>query len=148
MAGEGRARHPVRAAGMGAAYVVAVAALNRLGLGPVDRDLSGAALRRGGLRGIREVVRRLGIDAPHLIFGHTHRSGPWPYDDRAEWTTAAGGTIVNTGSWVYQPHFLSAEPNISPYWPGTAVVVDDDGPPRLIRLLGDRDHGELRPPLR
>jgi hypothetical protein len=58
----------------------------------------------------------------------------------------AGSRIVNSGSWVYQPHFLSTEPNASPYWPGTAVVVDDDGPPQLIRLLGERGHRELRPP--
>ena len=53
---------------------------------------------------------------------------------------------MNTGSWVYQPHFLSTEPNASPYWPGTAVRVDDTGPPRLIRLLGDRTHPELQGP--
>jgi hypothetical protein len=146
MAGRGRARHPVRAAALGTGYVAAVAAINALGLGPVDRDLSGAALRRGGLRGIREVLRRLGVTAPHVIFGHTHRSGPWPIDDPGEWTTAAGTRLCNTGSWVYQPHFLSDAPNASPYWPGTAVVVDDDGPPQLIRLLGDRGHPELRSP--
>jgi hypothetical protein len=120
--------------------------INALGLGPVDRDLSGAALRRGGLRGIHEVLRRLGVTAPHVVFGHTHRSGPWPADDLGEWTTPAGTRILNTGSWVYQPHFLSAEPNASPYWPGTAVVVEDAGPPQLIRLLGDRGHAELRSP--
>jgi hypothetical protein len=147
MAGEGRARHPFRAAALGTGYVAAVAALNALGLGPVDRDLSGAALRRGGLRGIHEVLRRLGITAPHVIFGHTHRSGPWPGDDQAEWRTPAGTQVHNTGSWVYQPHFLSERPHASPYWPGTAVVVEDDGPPRLIRLLGDAlGHRELRLP--
>jgi Calcineurin-like phosphoesterase len=144
MAGRGRARHPVRAAAFGAGYVAAVGVINALGLGPVDRDLSGASLRRGGLRGIREVLRRLGVTAPHVIFGHTHRSGPWPVDDQGEWTTAAGTRLHNTGSWVYQPHFLSDAPNASPYWPGTAVIVEDGGPPRLIRLLGDRGHRELR----
>jgi len=146
LAGEGRARHPVRAAALGGAYAGAVAVINALGLGPVDRDLSGASLRRGGLRGIREVLRRLGVTAPHVIFGHTHRSGPWPADDGSEWTTASGTQILNTGSWVYQPHFLSEEPNASPYWPGTAVVVEDGGPPRLIRLLGDRSHTQLLVP--
>jgi hypothetical protein len=146
LAGEGRARHPLRAAALGTGYIAAVAALNALGLGPVDRDLSGAALRRGGLRGIREVLRRLGVTAPHVLFGHTHRSGPWSHDDPAEWVGAAGSRILNTGSWVYQPHFLSERPNASPYWPGTAAVVDADGPPRLIRLLGERGHAELRPP--
>jgi hypothetical protein len=146
LAGKGRARHPVRAAALGTGYLAAVAALNALGLGPVDRDLSGASLRRGGLRGIREVLRRLGVTAPHVLFGHTHRSGPWPRDDPGEWLTDAGSRVVNTGSWVYQPHFLSDTPNASPYWPGTAVVVEDEGPPQLIRLLGDRGHAELRPP--
>jgi Calcineurin-like phosphoesterase len=146
LAGDGRARHPVRAAALGTGYAAAVAVINALGLGPVDRELSGEALRRGGLRGIREVLRRLGVTAPHVVFGHTHRSGPWPRDDGGEWTTAAGTRVVNAGSWVYQPHFLSTEPNASPYWPGTAVAVDDDGPPRLIRLLGERGHRELSMP--
>jgi hypothetical protein len=146
LAGEGRARHPLRAAALGTGYVAAVAALNALGLGPVDRDLSSAALRRGGLRGIREVLRRLDVTAGHVLFGHTHRSGPWPRDDPDEWATPSGTRIYNTGSWVYQPHFLSDAPNASPYWPGTAVLVEDAGPPRLIRLLGDRGHPELRPP--
>ncbi|MGH2969388.1 MAG: hypothetical protein ACRDK0_10030, partial [Solirubrobacteraceae bacterium] len=120
--------------------------LNAAGLGPIDRDLSGAALRRGGLRGIKEVVSRLGISAPYVLWGHSHRSGPWPVDDPAEWTTAAGTRLLNTGSWVYQPHFLSERPNASPYWPGTAVLVEDGAPPRLIRLLGERGHAELAPP--
>ena len=145
MAGQGRARHPLRAAALGTAYVSAVAGINALGLGPVDRDLSGASLRRGGLRGIREVLRRLGIEAPHVLFGHTHRSGPWPRDDVDEWTADGGTRLWNTGSWVYQPHFLSDAPNASPYWPGTAIRLEDDGPPQLIRLLGDRGHAELRP---
>jgi hypothetical protein len=81
-----------------------------------------------------------------VLFGHTHRSGPWPADDPSEWTTAAGTRIVNTGSWVYQPHFLGAESNSSPYWPGSAVLVDADGAPRLMRLLGDRAQRELRLP--
>ena len=67
-------------------------------------------------------------------------------DDLAEWTTPAGTRMLNTGSWCYQPHFLSAEPNRSPYWPGTAIRVGESGPPELIRLLGDRGHDELRPP--
>ena len=146
LAGNGRAIHPIRAAALGSGYVAAVAVLNALGLGPIERELSGTALRRGGLYGIREVLRRLDVGAPHVIFGHTHRSGPWPHDDPGEWVGEAGSRVVNAGSWVYQPHFLSDTPNASPYWPGTAVVLDDDGPPRLIRLLGERGHRQLRPP--
>jgi hypothetical protein len=146
LAGDGRRRHPVRAAALGAGYVAAVAAINRAGLGPVDRRLSGVALRRGGLRGMSEVLRRLGVRAPWVLWGHTHRAGPWPGDDPEEWRTPEGSRLLNTGSWVYQPHFLAGGPADSPYWPGSAVVVEAEGPPRLIRLLGDRSHQELRPP--
>jgi hypothetical protein len=129
----------------GAGYAAAVAALNAAGVGPIDRNLSGQSLRRGGLVGMREVLRRLGVSAPWVLFGHSHRAGPWPRDDRAEWSTPAGTQLLNTGSWVYQPHFLAGAPNQSPYWPGTAISVGDDGPPELIRLLGDRGHAELAP---
>jgi hypothetical protein len=145
LGGRGRRRRPIRTAALSAGVAAAVAGVNALGIGPVDRDLSGAGLRRGYLRGIREVLDRLGVRAPHVIWGHSHRSGPWPGDDPAEWTTRAGGQILNTGSWLYQPHFLTPRPNGSPYWPGTAVRVDGDEPPRLVRLLGDRGHRELGP---
>jgi len=147
LAGEGRRRHPVRAAALGAGYVAAVGALNLAGLGPIDRDLSGEALRRGGLGGMREALRRLGVRAPWVLWGHSHRAGPWPRDDSSEWSTAAGTRMLNAGSWVYQPHFLSDRPNVSPYWPGTAIVVDSDPAvaPELVRLLGERGHADLRP---
>ncbi len=139
-------RRTPRRLALGAALAGSVAALNRAGLGPIDRDLSGAGLRRGGLHGIGEVLRRLDVRAEHVLFGHTHRSGPWPGDDRSEWRAPTGSRLVNTGSWVYQPHFLTARANESPYWPGTAVLVEGDAPPRLIRLLGDRSHRELAAP--
>jgi hypothetical protein len=139
-----RHRRPLRTLAFGTGYAAAVAALNAAGIGPVERDLSPAALRRGYLHGFREVLRRLDVRAPHVLWGHSHRSGPWPGDELAEWT-ADGTRIVNAGSWVYQPHFLTPEPNRSPYWPGTAILVEDSGPPRLLRLLGDRGHEELRP---
>jgi len=78
-----RHRRPLRTAVLGAGYVSAVATLNALGVGPLDRDLSPAALRRGYLHGFREVVRRLGIDAPHVLWGHSHRAGPFAGDDPA-----------------------------------------------------------------
>ena len=130
LAGAGRKRRPVRAAALGAAYAAAVAGVNAVGLGPVERDLSGPGLRRGGLRGMREAARRLGIDAPWLVWGHSHRSGPWPGDDAAEWRTAAGGRMVNAGCWVRGRGLEGG-----PYAPGTAVLVEDDGEPRLLRLV-------------
>jgi hypothetical protein len=126
-----RARTVVLRGGLAAA----VAVINRLGIGPVERELSGAALRRGYLHGIVEFLHRLGVRAPHVICGHSHRSGPWPGDELSEWTTRAGGRLHNTGSWMYQPHFLGDAPAQSPYFPGTAVLIEDAEPPRLLRLL-------------
>jgi hypothetical protein len=130
-----RSRRSPRALALNAGYRAAVASLNAVGLGPLQASLSPAALRRGYLYGIREVVTRLGLgEAGAVIWGHSHRSGPWPSDDASEWTVPGGARILNTGSWVYQRHFLSPEPNGSPYWPG-------------VRLLGDRGHEVLRPRL-
>ena len=134
LGGSGRRLRP-RTALLRGAFAGAVAVINRLGIGPVERDLSGAGLRRGYLHGIVEFLHRLGVRAPHVICGHSHRSGPWPGDDLSEWTTRAGGRVHNTGSWVHQPHFLGAAPKRSPYFPGTAVLIEDEQPPRLLRLL-------------
>jgi hypothetical protein len=135
----------LRRAALGGGYVAVVSALNALGIGPLDRRLSGDALRRGGLEAIREALRRLGVDAPHVVWGHSHRPGPLPGDDAREWRTAGGGSLHNTGSWVHQPHFVGERGTRSPYWPGTAVVVEDDGPPRLLRLLADRPDLDVSP---
>ena len=124
-----RHKHP-RTLALGAGYRAAVFALNRAGLGPLEASLSPSALRRGYLTGIREVIERLDIERRARHLGPLAPLRPVAERRPAEWTAATGARILNTGSWVYQPHFLSPEPNGSPYWPGTAVIVDDDGPPR------------------
>jgi len=134
LGGSGRRLRPSTVA-LRAGFATAVAIVNRLGIGPVERDLTGPGLRRGYLRGFVEMLHRLDVTAPHVICGHSHRSGPWPGDDVAEWTTRAGGRLHNTGSWVHQPHFLTGEPTRSPYWPGNAILIEDADPPRLIRVL-------------
>jgi predicted phosphodiesterase len=125
-------------------FPAAIWLLNRIGLGPLRAELSGAALRRAGLDAMAEVIERLDVRADHVIFGHTHRSGPWPGDDEAEWTAPTGARMTNTGSWMYEALFMTGGPTRNPYWPGNVIVVDDDGPPRLQRLLGDRSVEELR----
>jgi hypothetical protein len=134
LGGSGRRLRP-RTALLRGGFAAAVALVNRVGIGPVERDLSGAGLRRGYLRGIVEFLHRLDVRAPHVICGHSHRSGPWPDDDPAEWTTRAGGRLHNTGSWVHQPHFLGDDPPQSPYFPGTAVLIEEGAAPRLLRVL-------------
>jgi hypothetical protein len=128
-------RRTVRGRAIAAAWPLAVAALNRAGLGPLRPEVSGTALRRSGLRAMGEVATRLGVRADHVIFGHTHRAGPLAPNDPAEWSTSLGVRLVNSGSWVYEPAFLGDDPGSSPYRVGFAVAIDDDDPPRLINLL-------------
>jgi hypothetical protein len=113
-----------------ATFPALVAGLNRAGLGPLRPDVSGVELRRAALRGFAEVIERLDVPAAHVIFGHTHRAGPLPGDDHAEW-----GRLLNTGSWVYEPGFVGDNPRVSPYRPGFAAALGDDGPPELVNLL-------------
>jgi hypothetical protein len=119
----------------------AIGVANRLGLGPVRSDLSAAAINTASLAAIGETVRRLGIDADHLIVGHTHRRGPGPGD--GEWTVQDKTRVYNTGSWVHSPGLLGESAAESPYWPGTIAVVEDDGPPQLEHLLDEMSRDEL-----
>src|SRR4051812_21975044 len=140
-------RRPLRARALAAGFPVAIAAINRARLGPVSSDLSGPSLRRGGLAGMREAAARLGLRPPHLVFGHTHRTGPLPGDDLAEWTSGAT-RLHNAGSWVYARGFIGRDGPAGPYWPGGAVEVADDGPPVVRRLLGAVAAADLRAPAR
>jgi predicted phosphodiesterase len=115
----------------------AVAGLNRAGLGPFRSDLSGAELRRAGLKAMGTVVERLGLDAGHVLFGHTHRPGPLEGDDRSEWTLPGGTRLWNTGSWLNERVFLRHEGRRSPYWPGTLARVAEHGEPELENVLGE-----------
>jgi len=113
----------------------AVGAINLAGLGQFRPDLSGAELRRAGLRAIGEAVSRLGVEADHIVFGHTHRQGPLRGDAPHEWSTPSGATLHNTGSWVTEPWLVRGDGRASPYWPGNVTIVEDVGPPRLERVL-------------
>jgi hypothetical protein len=62
-------------------------------------------------------------------------------DEPAEWLTPNGARLHNAGSWVFSRAF-SSDPE-SPYWPGTAVLVEDAAPPRLVRLLAGRTSEQL-----
>jgi len=126
----------LRARAVAAAFPLAVAGLNRAGLGPVRPQLSGEQLRRAGLAAIGEVVRLLGVDAEHVLFGHTHRAGPLEGDDLAEWRAPTGALLHNAGCWIDEPVFATGGP-ASPYWGGRVLVLEDDGPPRLERLATD-----------
>jgi len=133
-------------------FPLAVAALNRAGLGPLRAEVSSGELRSAGLRAMGEVASRLGLGNAYVVFGHTHRSGPMREDDLGEWDRPPatpggqpGARLVNTGCWTYDSIFLTDTPGESAYWPGACVLVEDSGAPTLQRLLLDRTRAELAP---
>jgi hypothetical protein len=126
---------------MSLGFAVAIAGLNRGRLGPLRPDVSGPELRRAGLRAAEQMLERLGVHSRYAIFGHTHRAGPLPGDDRTEWRTRAGTELINVGSWVYEASFLGDSPGSSPYRPGFAALVEDSGAPELVNLLEDATPG-------
>ena len=115
-------------------------------LGPLRADISLAELRSAGLGAMDEVALRLGLGDAHVVFGHTHRAGPLPGDEEREWRGRGGARLVNAGSWTYASVFLAENPSESPYWPGSCVLVEDDGPPVVLRLLRDRSREQLARP--
>jgi hypothetical protein len=116
----------------------AVAALNLAGLGPMTSQISAVELRRAGLLAMARVTEGMGVDgAAHVLFGHTHRSGPWPADDPAEWRTGSGCRLWNTGSWLHEPAFTRDGTDRNPYWPGTVIRVHDSGEPELENVMRD-----------
>jgi calcineurin-like phosphoesterase family protein len=122
-----------RRVAVGAVAYGAIAVANRAGLDRFRPDLSIAELDRAGVRAMGEVLERLGVDAPYVVFGHTHRGGPREGEDG--WSLPNGTRLVNTGSWVYSSGLLGDDGRDSPYWPGTYAVVGDDGPPEMRRVL-------------
>jgi len=168
-----RRRIMLRNRALASGFPLVVAALNRAGIGPLQADISGPALRRAALSAMGEVVTRLGLDdagegrraggsregsgagrargadarAAHVIFGHTHRTGPLPSDQQPEWRAPGGAQLHNCGCWTYDSYFLDGQPGENPYWPGGSVLVEDQGPPVLQRLLSEHSRVELMPAL-
>jgi hypothetical protein len=129
-----RARGGLRRRALRAAFPAIVRGLNRAGLGPVSDDVSIERLRSSSLAAIGEVLLRLRVDAPFVIFGHTHRAGPLPGDEPRPWRTSTGTRLVNCGCWVGERTLAGGDPR-SPYRPGFCVRLDDDRDPELVNLL-------------
>lgn len=113
-------------------------------LAPLAQRLLGAQMRRASIPALARVVHRLGIDADWVVFGHVHRRGPLPGDD-AQWWRGPGGRpqIANAGSWVYEPVLVNRATPPHPYWPGGAILLEDDREPRTIGLLDHLDAAAL-----
>lgn len=138
----GRARRAALRAALGAGIPASVWSINRLLRADFEPDLSSAAITRSGIAAATELSDRLGVEASHVITGHTHRGGPG--DDEAEWALPQGGHLHNTGSWVFASAFHRPGTPPGPYWPGTVTWIEDSGPPRRVRLLLERSRGDLK----
>lgn len=136
LSGGGRGRG-LRRRGLIAAIPAVIAGLNRAQLGPLRPNLSGTELRRAALRACGEVLARLGVEAPDVIFGHTHRAGPLEGDERSEWRAPGGSRLLNTGCWVHEPGFIGERPRQSPYRAGFAALLGAEGQPELVNLLDE-----------
>jgi hypothetical protein len=107
---------------------------------PVVRPLLGRQMQRSSIPALLHAAARIGADPDWIVFGHVHRSGPREDDDPALWSGPGGRPrVANTGSWTYEPLLLHRGGPPHPYWPGGAIVVDDDGDPRAVGLLDDLD---------
>jgi len=114
---------------------LAVGALNATGIGEdLSSDLSGEALYESGVKAMKSVVNGLDIQAEWILFGHTHRSGPWDTDSQSLWRLAGGAKFLNTGSWVSQAQ-LGVSSGSNPYYPGVCVKHRSGKDPELVRLL-------------
>lgn len=122
----------------------AAALLNGAGLGPFTSEMTGPALRRAGVAAICRVVEQLGIDASWVIYGHTHRAGPLPGE--GDWRSPSGARLLNCGSWIWSPQLAGGSAGEGPYWPGRMVIVEEEGPPRLVDVLADVPESEMPRP--
>jgi hypothetical protein len=138
----GRARRVALRAAAAAGVPATIWSVNRALRAEFVADISPTSITQSGIVAATELVRRLEIDAPHVITGHTHRAGPNEGD--AEWDLAAGARLHNTGSWVFASAFHRPGTPPGPYWPGTVTWLEDGRPPRRANLLLEHSRDELR----
>lgn len=112
--------------------------LLRVRFAPLTAAILGMQMRRASIPALLHVVERLGIDAEWVVFGHVHRLGPLAEDAPEAWRGTTGRPrVANSGSWVHEPLLIHRAKASRPYWPGGAVVLQDDDEPRAISLLGE-----------
>jgi UDP-2,3-diacylglucosamine pyrophosphatase LpxH len=86
-------------------------------------------------------------DIHYVIFGHTHRPGPldnvdlpdrWKVKLRDQQTL-----VMNSGSWLYDAGKARRSDYHPQRWPGTFILIPEQGPPRLVETLADFSREEL-----
>lgn len=119
--------------------------LVRPSLSPLTATLLDRQMRSQALPALAHVVRRLGLEAGWVLFGHVHRRGPLPDENGDHWIAKAGSPrFANTGSWIYEPLLIAHTQPPHPYWPGGAIALADGCEPATICLLEDLPASALR----
>jgi hypothetical protein len=118
----------------------------RAGLSPLTASAVDLQMRHAALPALLTVLRRLGVAADTVIFGHVHRLGPQAGDSPGDWRPEHGPQVLNTGSWLYEPLLIDRTQPPHPYWPGGAIRIESGHPPRAVNLLEDLDHRQLWTP--
>lgn len=89
-----------------------------------------------------EVAARLGLGEAYVVFGHTHRAGPFPGEDAEQWRGRLGARLVNCGCWTATSQ--AAVPQAAASQAGSCVMVDGEGGPPAVVLLGGGDGSGAR----
>jgi hypothetical protein len=113
--------------------------LQRFRLAPLTAIVIDAQMRHVSLAAMEHVVKRLGVGADCVVFGHVHHTGPL---DGAPWR-AGEPPLLNCGSWLYEPLLVDRASPPHPYWPGGAVLLESGRAPRALGLLDDLGPDEL-----
>jgi hypothetical protein len=82
----------------------------------------------------------------YAIFGHTHRPGPLEIDAPERWTAQLHGqdiVVMNSGSWLYDSGKARRLDYRPQRWPGTFILIPDQGPPRLVEVLAQFSREDL-----
>jgi len=130
-----------RGAALRAAFPAGIWAINRLLRADFETDISAAGIFAAGVEAATELTARLGLDDVQVITGHTHRAGP--LEGEGAWPLPGGGSLHNTGSWVFASAFHTPGEPPNSYWPGTVTWLEDDQPPRRVRLLTKHGYDEM-----
>lgn len=103
-------------------------------LGRLLAGFSNEELIRAERAAMGEVAATLGLGEAYVVFGHTHRPGPFADDDRSRWEGRLGARLVNCGCWLHHAVPAGDRANAEA-WRGPCVVVQDGEPP-VVELLG------------
>lgn len=98
-------------------------------LGRLLARLSHEELVRAERAAMGEVAVRIGLGDAHVVFGHTHRPGPFAEEDSSRWRGGGGARLINCGCWL--EHALRAQTRSGS---APCVLVDDSGPPALLGI--------------